>query len=310
VNSSQASSTAQTIAITGASGLIGTALQASLRAGGHTVVRVVRRNPSADDVVWDPTAGTIDAAKLDGVNAVVHLAGEGIADSKWTDEHKKRVMESRTLGTTLLATTLAKLDRPPTVLASGSAVGFYGDRGDQELTESAAIGAGFLAEVVGAWESSTQAAQAAGIRVAHLRTGIVLSTKGGALKQQLLPFKLGLGGRLGKGTQWLPWISITDEVAAIQHVLQTDSLRGPVNLTAPSPVTNAVFTKALGAALKRPTIIPIPLLPLKVMYGAEMVQEMLLSSTRVLPQALLNSGFVFKHSELSPALAAVLTEKV
>jgi uncharacterized protein len=299
-----------TVAVTGATGLIGTALCQSLRSNGHTVKRVVRRNPTGDDIVWDPAAGTIETAKFEGVDAVVHLAGEGIAESKWTDAHKQAVMDSRVKGTTLIARTLASLDRKPYVFASGSAMGFYGDTGDKEITEADPPGNGFLSTVVKAWEASAEAAEAAGIRTAYLRTGIVLSTKGGALKQQLLPFKLGAGGRMGSGKQYLPWISITDEVRAIEHVLATASLVGPVNLTAPNPVTNAVFTKALGKALKRPTIIPIPLAPLKILYGADMVREMLLEGSRVLPKALLSSGFTFTHPDLDGALRALLDQKL
>jgi uncharacterized protein len=294
------------VAITGATGMIGTALGAHLRSTGHTVVRVVRRNPTGGDVLWDPAAGTIDAAKLEGVDAIVHLAGEGIAESKWTDTHKKAVLDSRVSGTTLLAKTIASLDRKPAVWASGSAIGFYGDRGDQEMTESSTAGTGFLADVVKAWEASTAAADGSGVRIAHLRTGVVLSTTGGALKQQLLPFKLGLGGRFGPGTQYLPWITIQDTVRAILHVITTTSLTGPVNLVGPNPATNAEFTKALGHAVHRPTLVPTPLLPVKILYGADMVKEMLLASNRVVPTKLLASGFSFEHAELGAALKMLL----
>ena len=295
------------IALTGSSGLIGSALTERLQREGHTVTRLVRSNPGPQDAVWDPASGTIDAASLDGVEAVVHLAGEGIADARWTAAHKRAVMDSRVQGTTLLASTLAALDAPPSVLVSGSAIGFYGDRGDEELDESSSRGTGFLADVVQAWEDSTAAAQAAGIRVAHIRTGIVQSTRGGALKQQLLPFRLGVGGRIGSGHQWLPWISLGDEVSAIMHVLDTDSLSGPVNLVGPHPVTNAQYTKALGKALKRPTLLPIPLLAIKLRYGTEMVQEMLLSSARVLPGKLLGSGFAFADTDLLGTLRSLLS---
>lgn len=294
------------IAVTGATGFIGGALVRSLRAGGHEVVRVVRRDPQPGDCRWDPAAQTIDAAALDGVDAVVHLAGAGIADRKWTAEHRRDVLESRVQGTRLLATTLAGLSARPAVLASGSAIGIYGDRADEELTEASESGSGFLADVVRAWEAETAPAAAAGIRVAHLRTGIVLDPSGGALRQQILPFKLGLGGRLGSGRQWLPWISLEDEVRAIEHVLADDRLRGPVNLVGPAPVTNAAFTKALGAALHRPTLLPIPLLPLKLRFGADMVQEMLLSSSRVLPTRLQETGFSFRHAEIGAALRDLL----
>ncbi len=306
MSSPAASSSSKRIAITGATGLIGTALGAHLRTDGHTVIRIVRRNPTGDDVIWDPAAGTIDAAKLEGIDALVHLAGEGIADSRWSEEHKRRVLDSRVLGTTLIAKTLASLDRKPTVFASGSAVGFYGDRGDEELTESSSNGVGFLADVVKQWEGATAPAEGSGIRIAHLRTGLVLSTTGGALKQQLLPFKLGAGGRFGSGKQYLPWIAIHDMTSAVLHVIDTPSLAGPINMVGPNPVTNAAFTKALGKAVHRPTPIPTPLLAVKLLYGAEMVKEMLLVSNRVLPTKLLASGFEFKHPELRATLEMLL----
>jgi uncharacterized protein len=298
------------VVVTGSSGLIGTALCESLAKAGHPIVRLVRSNPGPGRALWDPAKGTIDTSALEGAWAVVHLAGEGIADSKWTEEHKARVMSSRVLGTTLLSNTIAGLTNKPEVFASGSAIGFYGDRGSVALDETAAGGTGFLADVVKAWEAPTRAAADAGVRVALLRTGIVLSTRGGALKQQLLPFKLGLGGRLGSGKQYLPWVTITDEVAAIQFILATPEISGPVNLTAPNPVTNSEFTKALGAALKRPTLIPIPLLPLKLLYSAEMVQEMLLASANVVPTKLLASGFTFAEVEVASALRYVLDSHV
>ncbi len=291
------------VVVTGASGLIGSSLVESLRAAGHPVTRLVRRAATGDDRSWDPAAGTIDASAIDGAWAVVHLAGEGIADAKWTDAHKRSVLDSRVKGTTLLAQAIASADHRPSVCASGSAVGFYGDRGDEVLTESSAGGTGFLADVVQAWET---AAEGAGVRTAYLRTGVVLSALGGALKPQLLPFKLGLGGRLGSGRQYFPWITLGDEVRAIRHVLDTESISGPVNLVAPHPVTNAEFTKALGATLHRPTLLPIPLFPLKFKFGAEMVKEMMLGGARVQPAVLESTGFVFDHPTLADALASVL----
>jgi uncharacterized protein len=299
----------QRVIVTGASGLIGTALCAALSAAGHPVTKLVRRSPGVGEAQWDPAAGTIDAAALDGAWAVVHLAGEGIGDAKWTAEHKAKVLGSRVTGTTLIASTIAGLTNKPSVFASGSAIGFYGDRGGETITEESSVGTGFLADVVRQWEACAQPAVQAGVRTVFLRTGIVMSTKGGALKAQLLPFKLGLGGRFGSGQQFLPWISIDDEVRAIIHCLTTESLRGPVNLTAPKPVTNAAFTKSLGAALHRPTLIPTPLFPVKLLYGAEMVKEMILSGADVRPTALLASGFTFNHPELGAALAHVLSTK-
>lgn len=308
VNSSEASS--RRVAITGATGLIGTALVDALQKLGHPVTRLVRKSPVGTDKLWDPSAGTIDASAIEGAWAVVHLAGEGIGDAKWSPEHKRRVLESRVKGTTLIATTIANATDKPSVFASGSAIGFYGDRGDTPLDETSSLGTGFLADVVRQWEESAQPAIDAGVRTAFLRTGIVLSTRGGALKQQLLPFRLGAGGRLGKGTQYLPWITIEDEVRSIIHVLNTASIAGPVNLVAPNPVTNAVFTKALGKALKRPTLIPIPLLAIKVLYGAEMLKEMLLSSARLTPSVLTSTGFSFRHATLDEALRHVLDAKI
>ena len=304
--SSPGAASGQRIVVTGSSGLIGTALVEALTRAGHPVVCLVRSNPGPGRAVWDPMAGRIDASALDGAYGVVNLAGEGIADRKWTAEQKARIRDSRVRGTALLADTLAGLTNKPAVLASGSAIGFYGDRADEVLDETSPTGSGFLAGLVKEWEAATSTAAAAGIRVAHLRTGIVLSTRGGALKQQLLPFRLGLGGRLGSGRQFLSWIALTDEVAAIRHVLATPSLHGPVNLTTPQPVTNNQFTKALGGALKRPTMLPIPLAPLRLRFGKEMVAEMLLASARITPRQLLDHGFAFEHTDLAATLRCLL----
>jgi len=295
------------VILTGSHGLIGSALARDLEADGHEVTRLVRSD-TADrgEARWDPAAGTIDRGGLEGHDAAVHLAGVGIGDHRWSAEHKAAVLDSRVKGTTLLARTLAGLDQPPTVLASGSAVGFYGDRGDEELTEDSPPGTGFLAEVVAAWEQAATPAADAGIRVAYLRSGVVLSADGGALAKQLLPFKAGLGGRLGSGRQWLSWTSIDDEVGAIRHVLDTDSLSGPVNLTAPEPVTNAEFTRTLGETLHRPTALPTPLLTLRLVFGKEMVAEMMLAGQKVLPAKLVASGYEFRHPTLAGALAALL----
>ncbi len=293
------------VVVTGSRGLIGTALVAALGTAGHPVTRLVRSAPKPGEALWDPAKGTIDAAAIDGAWAVVHLAGEGIAEKKWTDGQKAEILDSRTNSTTLLAQTMAACVNKPSVFASGSAIGVYGDRGEEILGDDATTGKGFLADVVAQWEACAQPAIDAGIRTAFLRTGIVQSVHGGALKQQLLPFKLALGGRLGSGKQYLPWISITDEVRAILHVLNSN-LSGPVNLAGPAPVTNAVYTKALGSALHRPTLIPIPLFPLKAFYGAELVKEMLLSGARVMPNKLLADGFVFTHATLEACLSDVL----
>lgn len=294
------------VAITGSHGLIGGELARVLEAGGHEVTRVVRGEAGPGEIRWDPAAGQIDASGLEGHDAVVNLAGASLGDHRWTDAYKATIRDSRIPGTRLLSQTLARLDRPPTVLASGSAVGFYGDRGDEELTESSPGGSGFLAEVSQAWEGATEAAQASGIRVVLLRTGIVQSPKGGALARQLTPFKLGMGGRLGSGRQWLSWVSLDDEVGGIEHALATPSLAGPLNLTAPAPVTNAEFTKVLGRVLGRPTVLPVPTPALWAVFGREMVAEMLLSGQRVLPTVLLGSGYTFRHPELRAALGEML----
>ena len=271
------------------------------------MTRLVRGDPvGAGHAVWDPAEGRIDPARLEGHDAVVHLAGAGIGDHRWTKGYKQEIRRSRVAGTDLLARTLAGLDTPPAVLASASGVNFYGDRGDEELTEEAPAGTGFLAGVVREWEAATAPASAAGIRVAHLRSGIVLSPRGGALRRQLTPFRLGLGGRIGSGRQYVSWIALDDAVAAIEHVLTTPSLSGPVNLVAPNPVTNAEFTRQLGKALNRPAVLAVPPAALKVVLGAEMVSELLLASMRVVPAALPRSGFSFTRPELGAALARLL----
>lgn len=298
------------VVVTGSNGLIGTALCQALGANGDSVVRLVRGTGDRGSSSWNLDTCRIDDSAIEGSDAVVHLAGAGIADHKWTPEHKQAVLDSRVVGTTLIAETIAKLDRRPSVWVSGSAIGFYGDRGDDTLDESAKAGTGFLADVVQRWEASTAAAETTGVRVAHIRTGIVLSTKGGALKKQLTPFKLGAGGRFGSGRQYQSWIALDDEVRAIEHILRTSALSGPVNVTAPQPVTNAQFTKALGAALHRPTLLPTPLFAVKAMFGAEMVEEMLLASARVTPRKLLDSGFRFNHTDLAGALRSILDNHV
>ena len=299
------------IAVTGASGLIGTALVADLRADGYRVIRLVRGAPAAgdpDSAHWDPVAGTIDAAALEGLDGVVHLAGQGIGDKRWTRAQKQRILESRTLGTTLLAETLAGAATPPKVLVSGSAVGWYGSRGDQVLTEDSQppVPLDFAADVCRQWEAATEPAIAAGIRTVHLRTGIVLAAHGGAQSRMLTPFRLGLGGRIGSGRQYMSWIALADEVGAIRHVLTHDDLRGPVNATAPNPVTNAEFTKALGHALHRPTALPTPLAPLKAVYGSELVQHLLVEGQLVRPNRLVDSGYEFESPTLDAALASIL----
>jgi hypothetical protein len=295
------------VAITGSHGLIGSVLAENLTADGSHVTSVVRGRAGPREVAWDPAAGTIDAAGLEGHDAVVHLAGAGIGDHRWTASYKAQVLDSRVKGTTTLARALATLERPPKVLASGSAVGYYGDRGDTELTEASAAGTGFLSEVVQQWEAAVAPAAEAGIRVVNIRSGIVMTGLGGALKKQLLPFKLGLGGRIGSGAQYLSWVSLDDEIGGIRHVLANESVRGPVNVTAPNPVTNAQFTKTLGTVLRRPTFIPVPTVALDVVLGRQLVREMLTSGQRVLPAVLQAHGYRFQHPTLDAALRAALS---
>jgi uncharacterized protein (TIGR01777 family) len=293
--------------ISGASGLIGEALVARLRGEGFTVSRLVRRPPARpDEVFWDPAAGEIDRAGLEGAAAVVHLAGAGIGDRRWTESYKREIYDSRIRGTRLLAEALAGLDAPPSVLVSGSAIGFYGDTGDTEATEDTPKGGGFLADLVADWEAAAAPAAEAGIRVVHPRTGIVLSRRGGILGRTLPLFRLGLGGRLGSGRQWTSWITLRDEVRALQHLIASE-LSGPVNLTAPRPVTNAEYTRELGRALGRPAVLPVPAPALKLLLR-EFAAEGPLISQRVLPARLLESGFSFADAELAPALAAVLAQ--
>ena len=294
------------ILVTGASGLIGRALTTELKAQGHTVVAAVRREPRRnDEVQWDPKNSVMSPSAFDGVDAVVHLAGAGIGDKRWTKDYKMEILESRTLGTALLANTMASLETKPKVFLSGSAIGIYGASDDDILEETSADGEGFLADVCCAWEDAAAPASAAGIRTVFLRTGIVLSPKGGALKKQLPLFKLGLGGKFGNGKQWQSWISITDEVNAIIHLL-TSPLSGPVNLTAPEPVTNAEFTKVLASTLSRPALFPIPPFGPKLLLGGELADALLFTGQRVIPSALTRDGFVFSHQTLDVALRALL----
>jgi uncharacterized protein (TIGR01777 family) len=300
------------ITIAGSSGLIGTALVRTLLDHGHQVIRLVRGDAAPDGgeqnnrVRWDPAAGVLPSEALEGVDAVVNLAGAGIGDHRWTDAYKQQLVDSRLDTTRLLAESIAGASAPPAVFLSGSAVGWYGDRGDEALDETATPGTGFLADLCRQWEAATAAASLAGARVVHLRTGIVLSGSGGALKKQLPLFKLGLGGKFGSGRQWQSWISITDHIAAVEHLLTAD-LSGPVNLTAPEPVTNAAFTKALGAVLHRPTLLTIPAFGPRLLLGGELANALLFTGQRVVPSALVASGFQFAHPTIEPALRAVLS---
>ena len=295
-----------TIVVTGASGLIGPKLVAALEADGKRVLRAVRRDvQSEQELRWDPAAGTIDRDRLEGVDAVIHLAGANIAGKRWTEAYKQTLIDSRVDGTTLIAKTIAGLERKPRVFASASAIGFYGHRGETELDESAACGDGFLPEVCMQWERACEAAQEADIRTVNLRIGVVLSPEGGALQKMLLPFKLGAGGVLGNGRQYFSWISLDDVVRAIQFAVENDSLSGPVNLVSPNTVTNREFTKTLGQVLSRPTVLPMPAFAARLAFG-EMADSLLLASTRVVPKALATAGFDYQHSELEPALRHLL----
>jgi len=298
------------VAVTGSSGLIGAALRRSLEADGHDVVRVVRaggRPVDGPTIEWDLGAGTIDEAALEGLDAVVHLAGEPIGAKRLDDAQKARIRESRVVGTGLLAGAFAAMTQPPGVLVSASGVNYYGDRGAEVLTEASGPGPGsFLTDVCLAWEGATEPAAAAGVRTCVVRTGIVLDRHEGALAKMLPLFKLGLGGRFGDGGTWMPWIHLADEVGAIRFLLAHDDLSGAFNLTAPAPVTNAEFTKVLGKVLGRPTLLPVPKFGPKLLVGAELADELLFTSMRVEPAALLAAGFAFRYSDLESALRAVL----
>ena len=290
------------IAISGSSGLIGRALLARLRLNGNRVRRLVRApDPERpDDIVWDPMRGSLDPQQLEGAEAVIHLAGEPIAQ-RWTGARRAAIRESRVRGTELLARTIAALDRKPTALLSGSAVGYYGDAGDDAVDEECAPGTDFLAGVAREWEAATDAARRAEVRVVLLRTGIVLSPHGGALERLLPPFRLGVGGPIGTGRQWMSWIGLEDHLRAMEHALATVGLHGPVNLVAPNPVTNAEFAATLGRVLGRPAIVPVPAFALELLYG-EMARSTILAGQRVLPKKLLRSGFHFAHPTLEEAL--------
>jgi uncharacterized protein (TIGR01777 family) len=287
--------------MSGSSGPIGTALCASFTAQGDQIVRLVRGNPqSAGQVSWDPLA-PVPPASVSGFDAVVHLAGESVV-GRWTNEKKNAIRDSRVLGTRNLATALAQTKVKPRVLICASAVGFYGNRGDEILDENSPIGQGFLPEVCSEWENASQIAAEAGIRTVNVRIGLVLSPKGGALQKMLTPFRLGLGGRIGSGQQWYSWIHVDDIVGGIHHAMQTESLAGPVNLVAPNAVRKAEFTKVLASVLRRPAIFPVPEFALRLAFGKQAAEEMLLASQRVQPGKLESSGYKFRFPELRAAL--------
>jgi uncharacterized protein (TIGR01777 family) len=295
------------VVVSGASGLIGSALVPALRDDGHQVLRLVRRpRAAADEISWDPAGGTIDTAGLAGIDAAVNLNGAAI-DRRWTSERKKEILASRIDSTRLLATTLAALELRPRVLVCAGGVDIYGDRGDEILTEESETGASFLAEVGVAWEAAAEPARSAGIRVVSLRQGFALSTKGGALARMLPPFRFGVAGRIGSGKQWWSWVSLDDLLSAYRFALDNDDLSGPVNAVCPNPVTNAQFTNALGKALRRPTLTVFPAFAFKAVYGA-MGEETVLGSKRAVPARLLESGFSFSFPNLDDALSHVFAE--
>jgi uncharacterized protein len=296
------------VAVSGTSGFIGSHLLKALEAEGDEVVRLVRPGGPAGPgtIRYDPDSGAIDAAALEGIDAVVHLAGVSIGSRRWSQGHKRRVLESRTKSTSLLARALAGLKRPPRALVSASGVDYYGDGRNEVLTEDSPSGGGFLAAVCRAWEEAANPAREAGIRVVNTRSGLVLSASGGVLPRILIPFRLGLGGRLGSGRQWWAWISLYDELRAFRFLLTRDDISGPVNLAAPQPVTNAEFTRALGRALGKPTVVPVPSLALRLALTTQMADELLLSGHRVTPARLLDAGFEFVHTDLEAAFRELL----
>ncbi len=292
------------IIVSGASGLIGSALVPQLTAHGHEVVRLVRRTAKQGESTWNPARGDIDATVIDGADAVIHLSGAGIGDKRWSNSYKREILDSRVKSTKLLASVIAGAAKRPSVFLSGSAIGIYGACGDEPLHEDAAAGTGFLADVCKEWEA---AALGAGTRTVFLRTGIVLSTKGGALKKQLPLFRAGLGGKFGRGNQWQSWISIDDEVSAIEHLL-TSSLQGAVNLTAPAPITNADFAAVMGKVLRRPALLAVPSIGPKLLLGSELADALLFTGQRVIPTALSADSFEFAHPTLEIALRALLSK--
>lgn len=294
------------ILITGSRGLVGSQLVPYLESKGHQVSRLVRSNPRAGEISWDPEAKLINKELLEGFDAVIHLAGDNIASGRWTSSKKQAIKKSRVEGTRFLSETLASLKKPPSVLLSASAIGYYGDRCNEILTEASSPGDTFLAQVCQEWEYAAHAAQTAGIRVANLRIGVVLSQKGGALNKMLTPFKLGAGGRIGSGKQFISWITLEDLTAISEFILLTDTLNGPINAVSPNAVTNDQFTEALGSALHRPTIFPVPGFAAHLLLG-EMADELLLSSALVKPEKLVANGYKFHYPEIRSTLIKLLS---
>ena len=293
------------VCLTGASGLLGKELTSVAASQGIEVIPLVR-SKSQEGIFWDPVQGEIDSDSMNGCDAIIHLAGENISTGRWNDSKKQKIRSSRVDGTKLIASTAAKLQSQPSTLISASAIGFYGNRGDDIMTEESSVGSGFLADVCHDWELANKDAWEAGVRVAQMRIGVILSTKGGALHKMLPPFKMGVGGKIGSGAQYMSWIAIDDVVGAILHVLNNSSVHGAVNTVAPNPVTNLQFTKSLGRAIKRPTIFPMPAFAAKLVFG-EMANDLLLSSTRVVPERLKQSGYEFQFPELDSAFSHLLS---
>jgi hypothetical protein len=296
-----------TFLISGASGLLGSSLVPFLTTGGHRVIRLVRKSPlsAENEVFWDPASGLLDLDGIENIDVVIHLAGESIGQGRWTKEKKKKIVESRNKSTSLIAEKIAKLDPLPKVLISASAIGYYGNRGDEPLTEEDTCGADFISGVCSEWEQAAAPAKIKGVRTVFLRIGITLTPLGGALNKLLLPFKLCLGGKLGPGNQYMSWIGIDDVIGAIYHVVSDDKVEGPVNAVAPNPVTNLEFTKTLGKVLSRPTLFSVPETAIRLAFG-EMGREILLSSTRVMPNKLLETGYRFRNPDLEGALRHLL----
>ena len=310
IEEAQQVSQCEIIAISGASGLVGSALNARLSLRGTRVLNVSRNlsGKPTDHVIWSPGGGIIEPARLEGVDAFVHLAGENIATGRWTGTKRARIRNSRVEGTRVIASTLAKLERKPSVLVCASAIGYYGNRGDQVLDESSAPVTGFLAEVCRDWEEATRSAEDAGIRVVHLRIGVIISRGGGALPQMLTPFKLGVGGRIGNGRQFWSWVALEDVVGSIQHVIDHQNICGPVNSVSPQPMTNNDFTKTLGAVVGRPTVFPMPAFAARLVLG-QMANDLLLSSARVVPRQLEASGYRFRQPDLAHTLEAEVSAR-
>ena len=296
-----------TVAVSGSTGLIGSHLCGSLQASGNRVLRLIRdrSQSSSDAILCDPVSGIEPASLLEDADAIVHLAGENIASGRWTQGKKQRIRDSRIRGTRFLCERIGEMKRPPRVLISASAVGFYGNRGDLMLSESSPAGEGYLVDVCREWEAATQAAEDAGCRVVHLRIGVVISRHAGALAQMARPFRMGFGGRIGNGHQYWSWVHLEDVVGIIAHCIADDLLRGPVNCVAPNPVTNNEFTKTLGQVLNRPTLFPLPAVAARLILG-QMANDLLLSSARVVPQRLIETDYSFSHANLSSALQAEL----